>query len=177
LQIAQLGNPILRQRASDVAEPSNPDIRELIEDMLLTMADSNGVGIAAPQVYVGKRVFIVASKSNSRYPKAPEMDPIVMINPEITWESDETCDGWEGCLSIPGIRALVPRHKEIRIAYTTLDGTPTEQRYTDFVARVFQHEYDHLEGLSFLDRVRSTKNIVTEKEWMRKAEERVKIQE
>lgn len=167
LQIAQLGNPILRQRASEVSDAQSPEIQELIDDMLLTMTDSNGVGIAAPQVYVGKRVFIVASRPNARYPDAPEMEPTAVINPEIVWRSEEMCDGWEGCLSVPGFRGLVPRHKEIRIAYTTRDGARVEHQYSDFVARVFLHEFDHIEGLSFLDRVTSTRNIITEKEWLR----------
>jgi len=135
--------------------------------MLFTMADGNGVGIAAPQIHVSRRVFIVASRPSSRYPNVPEMDPTAVINPEITWASDETHSDWEGCLSVPGIRGLVPRHKVIRIAYTTRDGERVDQRYSDFIARVFQHEYDHLEGLSFLDRVESTKNIITENEWLK----------
>jgi len=176
LQIAQLGHPVLRQRASEVADPHGSGIQELIGDMLLTMTDGNGVGIAAPQVYVGSRVFIMASRPNPRYPNAPTMDPVAVTNPEITWRSDDTQTDWEGCLSIPGIRGLVPRHTEIRVSYMTLDGVCIEQHYTDFVARVFQHEYDHLEGVSFLDRVATTRDIVTEKEWMRKTGESVKIQ-
>lgn len=165
LQIAQLGHPILRQRASEVADPQSPEIQELIDDMLATVADVNGAGLAAPQVYVDKRVFIVSSKPNVRYPNAPEMDPTPVINPEIIWKSEEIYNDWEGCLSIPGIRGLVPRYQAIRIAYTTRTGERIEQNYSDFVARVFQHEYDHLEGLVFFDRLESTKNIITEKEW------------
>ncbi len=167
LQIAQLGHPVLRQRASEIDDPQRLEIQELIDDMLNTMADGNGVGIAAPQVHVGKRIFIVASRPSLRYPNAPEMEPTAVINPQITWTSDETHSDWEGCLSVPGIRGLVPRHKEIGIAFTTRDGKRVDQQYSDFVARVFQHEYDHLEGLSFLDRVESTKNIITEKEWLK----------
>lgn len=165
LQIAQLGHPILRQRASDIADSQSSEIQELIDDMLYTVADANGAGIAAPQVYVGRRVFIVASKPSLRYPNAPSMDPTPVINPVITWKSDEICNAWEGCLSIPGVRGWVPRHKAIRIAFTTSDGERTEQPYSDFIARVIQHEYDHLEGLVFLDRLESTKDIIMEKEW------------
>ncbi|MBI1196068.1 MAG: peptide deformylase [Gammaproteobacteria bacterium] len=168
LQLALLGHPVLRQSAAEVADPGSVEIRELVDDMLFTMTDANGVGIAAPQVHVDKRVVIVASRPNPRYPDAPQMEPTAMINPEIIWRSDETCEGWEGCLSIPGIRGLVPRYKAIRIAYTTFDGTRVEQHFTDFVARVFQHEFDHLEGVSFLDRVVSTRDLMTEKEWLKR---------
>lgn len=167
LQIAQLGHPLLRQRASEIADPLDPGIQELIDDMLATVAEVNGAGLAAPQVYVDKRLFIVASKPNSRYPDAPEMDPTPVINPKIIWKSDEISNGWEGCLSIPGFRGLVPRHEAIRIEYTTRNGERTQQHYSDFVARVFQHEYDHLEGVVFLDRLASTHDIMTEKEWFK----------
>ncbi len=168
LQIAQLGHPILRQRASEVADWLCPEIQCLVEDMLLTVADANGAGIAAPQVYVSKRIFIVASNPSYRYPNAPKMDPTLIINPEITWKSDEINNDWEGCLSIPGVRGLVPRHKSIRIAYTTQHGDHVEHEYSGFISRVFQHEFDHLEGVVFLDQLDSTKNIVMEKEWLKR---------
>lgn len=167
LQIAQLGHPVLRQRALEVADPQSTEIQEVIDDMLVTVADANGAGLAAPQVYISRRMFIVASKPNLRYPHAPEMDPTPVINPEITWKSNEIYNDWEGCLSIPGIRGLVPRHKAIRIEYTTRNGKRTKQYLSDFIARVFQHEYDHLEGVVFLDRLESTKKIITEKEWLK----------
>lgn len=168
LQLGQLGHPLLRECAEAVIDPLSVDIRELLDDMLFTMTDANGVGIAAPQVHVGKRVFIVASRPNARYPDAPQMAPTAMINPEIAWRSDETEAGWEGCLSVPGIRGLVPRHTAIRVAYTASDGARVEQHYTNFVARIFQHEFDHLEGVSFLDRVVSTRDIMTEREWLKR---------
>ena len=167
LQIAQLGHPIIRQRASEIPDQQIPKIQDLVDDMLLTVADANGAGIAAPQVYVSKRVFIVASNPSRRYPNAPDMDPTPIINPEIIWKSSEIHNDWEGCLSIPGIRGLVPRHKSIRIVYTTRHGDRVEHEYSGFIARVFQHEFDHLEGLVFLDRLDSSKNIVMEKEWLK----------
>ena len=165
LSIIQLGNPILRQKAKLVEQVNSDDIQKLIDDLLTTVSDANGVGIAAPQVAVGYRVFIVASRPNLRYPNAPLMEPTAMINPKIVAHSDETVKDWEGCLSIPGIRGLVPRYQKIEVEYIDRKGNLVNQQLTDFVARIFQHEYDHFEGLVFLDRVESTFDIVTEQEY------------
>ena len=166
-QIAQLGHPILRAKAVDVPDPIAPEIQSLVDDLLITVADVNGVGIAAPQVYEPPRVFIVASKPNPRYPNAPEMEPTAMINPSIEWSSTQIETGWEGCLSIPGIRGLVPRSTSIRVSFPSRDGVRQLCEYSGFIARVFQHEYDHLEGIVFLDRLESTKDIITEKEYLK----------
>lgn len=166
-QIAQLGQPVLRQVGAKVADPLGEGVQALIEDMLVTVADANGVGIAAPQVFEPLSLFIVASQPNQRYPNAPQMVPAAMINPEILWASGEKEKGWEGCLSIPGIRGLVPRHRRIGVRYQNQAGEVREEEYTDFLARVFQHEFDHVQGLVFIDRVESTKELVTEKEYFR----------
>jgi peptide deformylase len=166
-QIAQLGHPILRQTTHPVAKISDPAVQSLIDDMLTTVADVNGVGIAAPQVYEPLRIFIVFSRPNARYPYAPEMEPAAIVNPKIIWTSDESEKGWEGCLSIPGIRGYVPRSKRIRIMYLTRSGLSTEHEFSGFIARVFQHEYDHLNGTVFLDRLETNRDIITEKEYMR----------
>ena len=165
LSIIQLGNPILRQKAEFVKQVKSDNIQKLIDDLLTTVSDANGVGIAAPQVAVGYRVFIVASRPNLRYPNAPLMEPTAMINPKIVAHSDETVKDCEGCLSIPGIRGLVPRYQKIEVEYIDRKGNLVNQQLTDFVARIFQHEYDHFEGLVFLDRVESTFDIVTEQEY------------
>jgi peptide deformylase len=166
-QVAQLGHEILRQTATEIKEINNPSFQSLIEDMLATVSDTNGVGIAAPQVYESSRLFIMASAPNLRYPDAPEMEPTAMINPEILWTSDEMEKDWEGCLSVPGIRGFVPRHQKIGVKYTTREGIIKEEEFSDFLARIFQHEFDHLNGLSFLDRLESTKDIITEKEFQK----------
>ncbi|MCJ8279811.1 MAG: peptide deformylase [Rivularia sp. ALOHA_DT_140] len=165
LSIVQLGNPILRQKAELVEDINSANIQKLIDDLLITVADANGVGIAAPQVKMSYRIFIIASRPNLRYPNAPLMEPTAMINPRIVSCSDEKIKDWEGCLSIPGIRGLVPRHQKIEVEYTDRYGNLVNQQLTDFVARIFQHEYDHFEGLVFLDRVESTFDIVTEQEY------------
>ena len=166
-QIAQLGQPVLRGVAKQVADAADPAIQALIDDMLVTVADANGVGIAAPQVFEPLSLFIVASRPNARYPQAPDMEAIAVINPEIVWFSDDKVKGWEGCLSIPGIRGVVPRHRRIGVRYLTRSGEVREEEYADFLARVFQHEFDHVTGLVFLDRVESTEELVTEKEYLR----------
>ncbi len=146
--------------------PSPEPIRALAGDMLATLRDANGVGIAAPQVYESASLFIVASRPNARYPDAPDMEPEVMVNPEIIERSADLVAGWEGCLSIPGLRGLVPRPRRIRVRYQTLDGETLDREFTDFVARVIQHEDDHLHGLVFLDRLASPRDVVTEREYL-----------
>jgi len=164
-QIVQLGHEILRLKAVPVKEINKPSIQSLIDDMLITISDTDGVGIAAPQLYESLQIFIMASRPNSRYPNAPSMEPTAIINPEILWFSEEQDKDWEGCLSIPGIRGFVPRYKSINVKYLTRDGSIKEQTFSDFLSRIFQHESDHLHGISFLDRLESTKDIITEKEF------------
>ncbi|MFP4410688.1 peptide deformylase [Coleofasciculus sp.] len=168
LEIAQLGNPILRQLARPIDNVQDESIQQLIEDLKAQAVAANGVGIAAPQVSQSCRLFIVASRPNPRYPNAPTMEPTAMINPQIVAHSDEVVKGWEGCLSIPGIRGLVPRYQAIEIEYTNQQGKPQRQQLTDFVARIVQHEYDHLNGIVFVDRVESTQDLITETEYQRR---------
>jgi peptide deformylase len=172
-QIAHLGHPVLRVVASPVELPAGAGIRTLVDDMLATLHDADGVGIAAPQVYEPLSLFIVASRPNPRYPEAPVMEPELIVNPTIVERSDDLVKGWEGCLSIPGIRGLVPRHRRIRARYQTLEGAEVEREFVEFVARVFQHEDDHLRGIVFLDRLESTRDVVTEKEYMKQLAGRV----
>jgi peptide deformylase len=167
LEIAQLGSPVIRERAAEVTDVHDPQLQALIDDLFATVADENGMGIAAPQVSVSKRIIILSPKPNARYPYAPTMEPTAMLNPEMTWGSPEMDKDWEGCLTVPGLRGLVPRHRAIRIRYQTREGVQIETEYDGFLARVFQHEVDHLDGLVFLDRVESTKDLVTEHEWQK----------
>ena len=166
-QIAQLGQPVLRETALPVADPADPVLQSLIGDMLVTMTEADGVGIAAPQVHESLALFIVASHPNPRYPSAPAMEPLVMINPEIVCVSAETETGWEGCLSVPGLRGPVPRAQSVRVRYIDRNGVSCEESYTGFVARIVQHEYDHIHGMVFIDRLTSTRDLVTEKEYQR----------
>ena len=165
--ICQLGNPILRQIASAIANVRDPDVQNLIEQLMSSLTESNGVGIAAPQLGRSLRIIIVASRPNPRYPHAPYMEPVVMMNPYLRSHSEEAIKDWEGCLSIPGIRGLVPRYKSIEVEYTSCDGRLTQRTFSDFIARVFQHEYDHLAGKVFLDRVESSLEIITDVEYLK----------
>jgi peptide deformylase len=165
LEITEMGNPVLRERAVEVEDIQDPEVQEFIDDLIATCADASGVGIAAPQVDVTKRIFIISSRPNARYPNAPVMEAEAVINPEIISRSGETVRDWEGCLSIPGIRGLVPRHRWIEVRYISRAGNVEERRFSDFIARIFQHELDHLNGLLFLDRILSSKDLITEKEY------------
>lgn len=174
LQISQLGHPILREKAIKIDDPTAPHIQDLIDDMIATVADANGVGVAAPQVYESKRLIIVASRPNQRYPYAPLMEPTAMINPEILEMSEEKIKDWEGCLSIPGVRGLVPRAKSVRLRYLTRKGEQVEGEFSDFIARIVLHEVDHLDGIMFLERMDSLKEIVTDKKFLKIIAERTK---
>jgi peptide deformylase len=112
-------------------------------------------------------VFILSIRPTPRYPHAPQMEPTAVINPEILWVADEREKDWEGCLSVPGIRGRVPRPTAIRVRYQGLDGAWVESEFSGFAARVFLHEHDHLEGLTWLDHVEDNRDIVTEKEYLR----------
>ena len=168
LQIAQLGNPVLRQQAQIVDNIRDNRLQQLIDQLIASVLAANGVGIAAPQVSESYRLFIVASRPNPRYPDAPLMEPTAMINPRIIAHSPEVIQGWEGCLSVPGIRALVPRYQAVEVEYTSQDGQLHRQELTDFVARIFQHEHDHLDGIVFLDRVESMQDLMTEQEYQQR---------
>ncbi len=169
LPISRLGSPVLRQTAAAIpAEQIGSDrLQQLIDGMIITMLRSNGVGIAAPQVGESLRLIVVASRPTPRYPNAPRMQPVAMLNPRIVAHSTDTVKDWEGCLSVPNQRGLVPRYRAITVEYTNRDGTPTHCELTDFIARIFQHEYDHLEGLVFLDRMEPSDQTISEEAYQK----------
>lgn len=164
-EIIQLGHPNLRAPSVAIADITSTELQSFIDKLLQFVIDRGGMGIAAVQVDVNQRLFIMCSRPNSRYPDAPEMAPTVVINPEVVWSSPEKNTDWEGCLSLPGIRGLVPRHNTIKVKFQTRNGAFIETEYSGFIARVFQHELDHLDGIVFLDRVESTHEIMMEHEW------------
>ena len=163
--VIQLGDVMLRSQAQPIQHLDDPQLQQLIDDLLATAAAKNGVGIAAPQVAEGLQLFIVASRPNPRYPEAPIMEPVAMINPQLLSHSDDQVKGWEGCLSVPGKRGFVPRYREIEVTYLDRDGHNHRQHLQDFVARIFQHEYDHLQGKVFLDRLEHPDDLLTEAEY------------
>ncbi|MGB3299107.1 MAG: peptide deformylase [Phormidesmis sp.] len=164
LEVAELGNPVLRSPTTPIENIQDLAVQQLIDDLLKTVKKGNGLGIAAPQVSSSLQLFIVASRPNLRYLNAPTMEPTAMINPQILAYSDEMVKDWEGCLSVPGIRGLVERSREIEILYCDRHGEQHTQTFTDFVARIIQHEYDHIKGKVFLDRVESTLDLMSEAE-------------
>ena len=166
-EIALLGDQVLRKKAETVGDIRAVEIQQIIEDMLSTLASTQGVGLAAPQIGESKRIVIVASRPTPRYPSAPLMEPTVMINPEFKVLTETQEKDWEGCLSVPGIRALVPRYQEILIQYADQQGALVEAKLSGFVARIFQHEVDHLEGKIYLDRVESNEDIFAESEYIK----------
>ncbi|CAN1210892.1 peptide deformylase [Tumidithrix helvetica PCC 7403] len=167
MDICQLGNIGLRQIAQPVENVRDRAVQDLIDRLIETLKAKKGVGIAAPQVGQSLRLIIVASHPNDRYPQAPLMAPTAMIDPRIVSHSEQVEKGWEGCLSVPGIRGLVPRYQAIEVEYCDRDGNLETTTFTDFVARIFQHEYDHLEGKVFLDRVESSLELISESEYLK----------
>jgi peptide deformylase len=159
--VLQLGDARLRLQAAPVRQMDDR-IQTLIDDLILTAEKTNGVGIAAPQVGVSLRLFIVASRPNLRYPDAPLMEPTPMINPRILSHSDAMIDGWEGCLSVPDQRGRVQRYREVAVEYVDRRGRLQHRVFTDFVARIFQHEYDHLDGRVFVDYVTDPTALMSE---------------
>ena len=155
LPIAQRGEAILKLQAAPVAQSefNSEWLLQLAAAMQTTMLERHGVGIAAPQVYISKRIIIVASRPNPRYPDAPEMDAVVMVNPEILELSPNTCLGEEGCLSVPNERGEVERAYSIRGRYQSLYGEVIETAFEGFPARIVQHEVDHLNGVLFVERL------------------------
>lgn len=152
--VLRMGDPRLWQRARPVEQFATPALRALVADMEETMRHLDGAGLAAPQIGVGLRVVIFGFEHNARYPDADEVPYTVLINPTLTPLSEETEDGWEGCLSVPGLRGVVPRWRRLR--YTGFDaaGHPIDRSVEGFHARVVQHECDHLDGILYPMRMR-----------------------
>ncbi len=161
LKIAQMGNPTLRRPADPVPVKSikSPILQKFIDDMIETMREYSGVGLAAPQVHESLRLVVIEAQENPRYPQAPMIPLTVLINPEVEPLTDETEEDWEGCLSIPDIRGKVPRYREVRVRAHDREGKQLDLTVKDFFARVIQHEYDHLQGILFLDRMKNLETL------------------
>lgn len=166
LKIARMGHPVLRRVADPVQDPTAPQIHALIRNMIDTMQDADGAGLAAPQVHVPRRVVIFhvpAVRSGETEESAPT--PLtVLINPEIEPLAEETKLGWEGCLSVPGLMGAVPRFTKIRYSGLAPDGSRIERVAEDFHARVVQHECDHLDGMLYPQRMTDLSLLVFQEE-------------
>ncbi|AXQ30611.1 peptide deformylase [Solimonas sp. K1W22B-7] len=152
--VLRMGDPRLLRVAQPVTAFGTPELRELVADMFDTMRALNGAGLAAPQIGVDLRVVIFGFQASPRYPQAEPVPETILINPVLTPLSDEMEDGWEGCLSVPGLRGVVPRHARLRYQGIDLEGQPIDRSVSGFHARVVQHECDHLDGILYPMRVR-----------------------
>ena len=152
-KVLRMGDPRLRQVAQPVTVYDTAELHELISDMKDTMSGYDGAGLAAIQIGVMQRVMIFGIDTNPRYPDVEPIEMTVLVNPEFTPLSDERENGWEGCLSVPGMRGIVPRYSHIRYRGYDEFGNLIEREVTRFHARVFQHEIDHLDGILYPDKI------------------------
>jgi peptide deformylase len=161
MKVARLGNPILRKVAEPVPVEAicSPGVQRLIRDMVETMWEYDGVGLAAPQIHDSLQIIVVEAMGDSRNPGAKRSAPVVLINPVLSIISEQVIDDWEGCLSIPDLRGLVPRCAEIKVNACDPGGKALDFHAQGFFARVIQHEHDHLIGKIFLDRMRSFESL------------------
>ena len=169
LKVARMGHPVLRARAREIerAELKHASIQKLVDDMIDTMHEYHGVGLAGPQVHEGLRIFVAAIAPHEEEPLSPVDEPMVFINPVVTPIGSDIVEDWEGCLSIPDVRGRVPRARAIRVTAIDRDGGRIDITSSDFPARVIQHETDHLDGVLFLDRMRSFQTLTFLDEYAR----------
>jgi len=167
LKVARMGHPVLRAKARrlEKADIRSVAIQKLIDDMIETMREYHGVGLAAPQVHEAVRVFVAALDAGEE--DAPQVETLAIINPEITVIGSDVVEDWEGCLSIPDIRGRVPRAREIAVRAMDRRGDRIELHAHDFHARVIQHETDHLDGVLFFDRMKSFESLTFLDEYSR----------
>lgn len=161
LKVARLGHPVLRQVARDLApeEIRSDDVKRLVNDMIDTMREYNGVGLAAPQVHESVRILVIEAKENPRYPQAPVIPLTVLFNLHLEGIGEKNVVDWEGCLSVPGLRGLVPRYGKVRGRAVNVEGREIEFEADDFLARVLQHEGDHLDGRVYLDSMTDMRSL------------------
>jgi len=168
LKVARLGHPVLRKVAAPIPpdQITSPEIQQFIDDMIETMYEYDGAGLAAPQVHVSRQIVIMEVKGHPRYPNA-SIPLTVYINPEITPLTEEMVEDWEGCLSVPGLRGRVPRYNKIRLQAYDRQGNRLDIVVEGFHARVIQHECDHVQGKVYLDRMRSMESLTFIEEFMK----------
>lgn len=169
LKVARLGHPVLRLQAEAVnpKDIPSPEFQRFIDDMIETMHEHEGVGVAAPQVHVSKQIAVLEVNHNERYPGMPKVPLTVLINPRIVSRSRNLVEGWEGCLSVPDLRGIVPRNESLVCEALDRNGKPIKIEAADFFARVIQHECDHLQGNVYLDRMSHLKSLSYQTEFSR----------
>jgi peptide deformylase len=171
LKVVRLGHPVLRQATESVSpqQLKSSEIQKFIDDMVETMKEYDGVGLAANQVHEAKQIAVLEVADNPRYPEKPRVPLTVLVNPKITPVTEETESDWEGCLSIPDLRGQVPRYKSIRIQALNREGEEVDFIAQGFHARVIQHEWDHLNGKVYLDRMHDLSSLAFLTEFARYA--------
>lgn len=169
LKVCRLGHPVLRKVAEPVSasELRSPEFQRFIDDMVETMHEYSGVGLAANQVHVSRQIAVIEVIEHPRHPDAPPVSLTVIVNPRVTPLSPEAEDDWEGCLSVPELRGRVPRYTSVRLQALDRHGAPIEITARDFFARVLQHETDHLNGMVYLDRMKDLSTLTHLAEWAR----------
>ena len=163
-EVLRMGHPALRERAKPVETFATPELRALLQDLTDTMAAKSGAGLAAPQIGVSQRVVIFGVDHNPRYPDAEPVPFTVLVNPKLVMLTREIDEDWEGCLSVPGMRGVVPRYKKLRYSGFDIDGNPFERIAEGFHARVVQHECDHLDGILYPQRMKDLTKLIFESE-------------
>lgn len=162
-KIATIGHPVLRQVARELSreELRAPEMQRFIDELIETMRDANGAGLAANQVYEPVQVCAIEVKDNPRYPYKPNVPLTVLVNPVIEPLAEETFDNYEGCLSVPNLRGVVPRYTQVRVRAWDRHGEPIDAVVRGLTAGTYQHEIDHLYGKLFVDRVKDTRTLTT----------------
>jgi peptide deformylase len=169
LKVSRLGHPVLRQAAQPVPPETikTSAFQQLLDDMVETMHEYNGVGLAGPQVHVPYQVAVLEVENHPRYPDMPRVPLSFLINPQVKILDAATVDDWEGCLSIPDLRGMVPRYRQLRVEALDRQGEALDFVASDFHARVVQHETDHLKGDVYLDRMPNLRSLSHLAEWQR----------
>ncbi len=169
LKVSRLGHPVLRAVAQAVAPEriSTPEFQRLLDDMVDTMREYNGVGLAAPQIHLPLRVAVLEVERHPRYPEMPPVPLMFLVNPALAPLERDTLEDWEGCLSIPELRGIVPRYRRLRVTALGRRGEALDFVASDFHARVIQHENDHLNGEVYLDRMPNLRSLAFLGEWQR----------
>lgn len=167
LKVARLGHPVLRKTAEkvDIKKISSEEIQRLIDNMIDTMREYDGIGLAAPQVHQSLQISVIESDKNPRYQGAPDIPLTIIINPEITYMSEETVAGWESCLSVKDLRGKVTRSAEVNLSAYNREGEKITIEAGGFLAVALQHEIDHLNGTVYLDRIKDFKTLSHMKEF------------
>ena len=171
LKVARLGHPVIRAVAQpvDPAMINTPEFQKLLDDMVDTMRENTGVGLAAPQVHLSLQLAVLEVEHHPRYPEMPPVPLTFLINPQVTVLEASTVEDWEGCLSIPEMRGMVPRFRQLRVTALGRQGQALDFLANDFHARVIQHETDHLKGEVYLDRMSNLRSLSHLAEWQRYA--------